>query len=118
LPVARSGGGLQASGFRAFVAVSVNPAAAGVLVAWQRQRRASSGRRVPWSATARGPAKWSGLTSRFTGLPAAAGELYVRPTRCRIPDDCIDSKRYPLFIAREAMRALVYDLTQAQGEST
>ena len=37
---------------------------------------------------------------------------------CRIPDDCIDSKRYPLFIAREAMRALVYDLTQAQGEST
>ena len=23
---------------------------------------------------------------------------------CRIPDDCIDSKRYPLFIAREAMR--------------
>jgi hypothetical protein len=77
LPVARSGGGLQASGFRAFVAVSVNPAAAGVLVAWQRQRRASSGRRVPWSATARGPAKWSGLTARFTGLPAAAGELYV-----------------------------------------
>jgi len=43
--------------------------------------------------------------------------LAVQPI-CRIPDDCIDSKRYPLFIAREAMRALVYDLTQAQGEST
>ena len=37
------------------------------------------GRVVPWSATARGPAQWSGLTARFTGLPAAAGELYVRP---------------------------------------
>jgi hypothetical protein len=23
---------------------------------------------------------------------------------CRIPDDCIDSKRYPLFMAREVMR--------------
>ena len=26
-----------------------------------------------------------------------------RDVKCRIPDDCIDSKRYPLFIAREAM---------------
>lgn len=69
---------MQASGFLAFVAARVNPAAAGVWVAWQRRRRALSGRRVPWSATARGPAKWSGLTARFTGLPAAAGELYVR----------------------------------------
>lgn len=37
-----------------------------------------SRRRVPCSATARGPARRSGLTSRSTGLPAAAGELYVR----------------------------------------
>jgi hypothetical protein len=28
------------------------------------------------AASARGPAKWPGLTSVFTGLPAAAGELY------------------------------------------
>ena len=77
MPVARSGGGVQASRFRAFAVVRVNPAAVGVLVAWQRQRRASCGRVVPWSATARGPAKRSGLTSRFTGLPTAAGELYV-----------------------------------------
>lgn len=43
--------------FRAFTAVSVNQAA-------------------PSPASARGPAKWPGLTSVFTGLPAAAGELY------------------------------------------
>ena len=30
--------------------------------------------------------------------------------RCRIPDDCIDPRRYPLLAAREAMRQLVDDL--------
>jgi hypothetical protein len=30
--------------------------------------------------------------------------------RCRIPDDCIDSKRYPLFMAREVMRQLIDNL--------
>jgi len=29
---------------------------------------------------------------------------------CRIPDDCIDNKRYPLFIAREVMQALIDQL--------
>ena len=48
----------------------------------------------------------------------ATRAVFMLEAMCRIPDDCIDSKRYPLFIAREAMRALVYDLTQAQGEST
>jgi len=52
---------VQASGFRAFVAVRVNPAAVGVLVAGRCRRRASSGRVVPCSATARGPAKRLGL---------------------------------------------------------
>jgi crotonobetainyl-CoA:carnitine CoA-transferase CaiB-like acyl-CoA transferase len=33
---------------------------------------------------------------------------YVRS--CRIPDDCIDSKRYPLFMAREVMRQLIDNL--------
>jgi hypothetical protein len=36
--------------------------------------------------------------------------------RFRIPDDCIDSRRYPLFIARATMRALVQDLTHATAE--
>ncbi|WP_143326821.1 hypothetical protein [Vandammella animalimorsus] len=30
--------------------------------------------------------------------------------RCRIPDDCIDKKRYPLFIARAALRELVQSM--------
>ena len=33
---------------------------------------------------------------------------------CRIPDDCIDSKRYPLFMARDVMRVLIERL-QAEG---
>ena len=33
---------------------------------------------------------------------------------CRIPDDCIDSKRYPLFMARDVMRVLIEQL-QAEG---
>lgn len=27
--------------------------------------------------------------------------------KCRIPDDCIDKYRYPLFMAREVLRELV-----------
>jgi hypothetical protein len=29
---------------------------------------------------------------------------------CRIPDDCIDKNRYPLFIARDVLRELVQSL--------
>ena len=29
---------------------------------------------------------------------------------CRVPDDCIDSRRYPLFMAREVMRGLIEQL--------
>ena len=27
--------------------------------------------------------------------------------RCRIPDDCIDEKRYPLFMARAVLQELI-----------
>ena len=37
-----------------------------------------------------------------------------RVLTCRIPDDCIDSKRYPLFMARDVMRVLIEQL-QAEG---
>ena len=30
--------------------------------------------------------------------------------KCSIPDDCIDYKRYPLFMARSVMRALIEQL--------
>ena len=45
----------------------------------------------------------------------ASGGSY-KVVKCRIPDDCIDSRRYPLFMARAAMRGLVQDLTHATGE--
>ncbi len=31
-------------------------------------------------------------------------------SKCRVPDDCIDSKRHALFVGREAMRDLIDDL--------
>ena len=36
-------------------------------------------------------------------------------TRCRIPDDCIDSKRYPLFMARAVLQELIESLQSTQG---
>ena len=45
--------------------------------------------------------------------PAAwCGLHYVS---CRIPDDCIDSKRYPLFIARAVLKELIESLQSIQG---
>jgi hypothetical protein len=36
---------------------------------------------------------------------------------CRVPDDCIDSRRYPLFMARKVMREVIEQL-KATGEKT
>jgi hypothetical protein len=41
---------------------------------------------------------------------AHAFSLFRSSSSCRIPDDCIDPRRYPLLAAREAMRQLVDDL--------
>ena len=36
---------------------------------------------------------------------------------CRIPDDCIDSRRYPLFMGRAVMQELIKGLkTQAKAQ--
>ena len=35
--------------------------------------------------------------------------------KCRIPDDCIDSKRYPLFIARSVLKELIESLQSPLG---
>jgi hypothetical protein len=35
--------------------------------------------------------------------------------KCRIPDDCIDSKRYPLFMARAVLKELIESLQSTQG---
>jgi hypothetical protein len=39
---------------------------------------------------------------------AEGDEVFVHTYR--IPDDCIDSKRYPLFMAREVIRQLIDNL--------
>ena len=47
-------------------------------------------------------------------MTAAMDGLARSIANCRIPDDCIDSKRYPLFMARDVMRVLIEQL-QAEG---
>lgn len=34
---------------------------------------------------------------------------------CRIPDDCIDTKRYPLFLARAVLKELIESLRSTPG---
>jgi len=43
-------------------------------------------------------------------MPLGGYEVLNMILNCRIPDDCIDNKRYPLFIAREVMQALIDQL--------
>ena len=70
-----------------------------------------------------------GLATGFVG-PATAWKLMPEATaaerglaavraswlrNCRIPDDCIDSKRYPLFMARAVLQELIESLQSTQG---
>ena len=43
--------------------------------------------------------------------------IFACEPKCRIPDDCIDEKRYPLFMARAVMRELIESLQSNPGES-
>ena len=45
---------------------------------------------------------------------ASQTKYKVVPT-CRIPDDCIDSKRYPLFMARAVLQELIESLQYTRG---
>jgi hypothetical protein len=45
----------------------------------------------------------------------SASQLTLLVNRCRIPDDCIDSKRYPLFMARAVLKELIESLQSTQG---
>ena len=46
----------------------------------------------------------------------AFGEVLGGLITCRIPDDCLDPKRYPLFMGRAVMQELVNGL-KAQASS-
>jgi predicted metalloprotease len=36
--------------------------------------------------------------------------------RCRVPDHCLDSKRYPLFMAREVMAGVIEQLSASRSK--
>lgn len=69
---------------------------------------------------------WIELPNHFSGnqgiircpyalhVPLAIDD-FGEQTTCRIPDDCIDSKRYPLFIARAVLKELIESLQSTQG---
>ena len=44
------------------------------------------------------------------GSPPTYKGAAFRLNMCRIPDDWIDNKRYPLFMARSVMRSLIDEL--------
>lgn len=58
------------------------------------------------------------MNSRQRGSPSPRRSVVrlsvVGVVICRIPDDCIDPKRYPLFMAREVVLEL---LAQFKAES-
>ena len=55
---------------------------------------------------------------RQTGNPRMAWDAYRRlVASCRVPDDCIDSRRYPLFMARAVMRGVIERL-KSEGVPT
>ena len=39
----------------------------------------------------------------------------TKKPKCRIPDDCIDSKRYPLFMARAVLKELIKSFQTTRG---
>ena len=43
------------------------------------------------------------------------GIRYFVVSRCRIPDDCIDKNRYPLFMARSVLRELIESLPSTRS---
>lgn len=52
----------------------------------------------------------------FAAIAARVDTACPRADRsCRIPDDCIDSKRYPLFMARAVLKELIESLQSTQG---
>ena len=60
----------------------------------------------------------TGLCNKFISLAHQVKDLLLErediPT-CRIPDDCIDEKRYPLFMARAVLQELIKSLQSTRG---
>ena len=73
-------------------------------------------------------ARWQGLADRLSAagyesvgsLPDPKGTVFIPPgnsllPKCRIPDDCIDKNRYPLFMARSVLRELIESLPSTRS---
>ena len=62
-----------------------------------------------------------GVTAKAVGIPGnipnrGAGWAQGQAgTSCRIPDDCIDKNRYPLFMARSVLRELIESLPSTRS---
>lgn len=41
--------------------------------------------------------------------------FFKAKSKCRIPDDCIDKNRYPLFMARSVLRELIESLPSTRS---
>ena len=57
------------------------------------------------------------LASQLMQIGVERCPILLEPAgrNCRIPDDCIDSKRYPLFMARAVLKELIESLQSTQG---
>ena len=50
-------------------------------------------------------------------IPQLRIAKFLDPTNCRIPDDCIDKNRYPLFMARAVLQELIESLQLTTGSA-
>ncbi len=74
--------------------------------------------RVPLQPPHVGLARHAVLQAAAAGRRHRTGDLRQRrqATTCTVPDDCIDFRRYPFFMAREVMRELIEQFkAQARG---
>ena len=53
--------------------------------------------------------------AHLQGQTKLADKVNLPIFNCRIPDDCIDSKRYPLFMARAVLQELIESLQTTGG---
>lgn len=56
---------------------------------------------------------WQAFEERVAQAFSPKGRAGV--ATCRIPDDCIEFKRYPLFMARAVLKELIESLQSTQG---
>ena len=82
----------------------------------------ASGARIRAARAEQEAAGWKAEAERMTKLcaeraaDASAGLIVINAfIKCRIPDDRIDSRRYPLFMARAVLKELIESLQSTQG---